>query len=186
MWLFAPKAKKTLRVAADRLWTGGEEQAASHKAHRDATSVRSAVIITTCRPPSRLLSHIISFWPHSSRGSGTRCLLKLVERVGRDKGRRWEIGAKVKPECYNCPCESGPACVVKTRRYVSSWLRGSRPVHTSAVQSWLPISSCHVFSCMIRNVKDFDFHTSTFFKIWSKVHKIKDKLRSSTKKVRPT
>lgn len=31
MWLFAPKAKKTLRVAADRLWTAGEEQAASHK-----------------------------------------------------------------------------------------------------------------------------------------------------------
>lgn len=32
----------------------------------------------------------------------------------------------------------------------------------------------------------WNFHTSTFFKIWSKAHKIKDKLGFSTKTVQPT
>lgn len=49
-------------------WGISVRKAVRHKAHTVATSVRNAVIIVTRRPPSRLLSQMISFWPHSSKG----------------------------------------------------------------------------------------------------------------------
>lgn len=54
------------------------------------------------------------------KGSGTRCLLKLVKRAEANKARERETGPKVKPECYNYSCETGPGCLVQGRRCFSS------------------------------------------------------------------
>lgn len=74
------------------------------------------------------------------KGSETPCLLKLVQRAEGDKGREWEIGAKVKPKCYNYSCETGPGCLLHAPQCFSSavkkcqlWPRGhstGRSVHT--------------------------------------------------------
>ncbi len=69
-------------------------KAARHEAQRDATSVRNTVIIMTRRPPSRLLSPIISVWPHSSKGQNP-LLVKTCQEGGgkqRKRLRNWGKG----------------------------------------------------------------------------------------------
>lgn len=98
------------------------------------------------------------------KGSGTPRLLKLVQRAEGDKGREWEIGAKVKPKCYNYSCETWPGCLLHAPQCFSSavkrchlWPRGrstGRSVHTHQLCS--PGRSSAPFSFWTRSpLSDF-------------------------------
>lgn len=92
MWLFILKA---IKIYSWNWWWGiSVGKAVRHRALRDATSVRNTVIIKTRRPPSRLLSQIISVWPHSSKGQNPP-LVKTCQEGGvrqRKRMRNWGKG----------------------------------------------------------------------------------------------
>lgn len=153
MWLLTLKAIKICSCNRRTWWWRGisvrKAQSSQrcnisqkHSGHHDSRTSLQAVVTN-----NQLLAA-------QFKGSGTPRLLKLVKRAERNKGREWGTGAKVKPECYNYSCETGPGCLVQARRCFSSTVWGVTYDKAAPVLAAL----CMYISCAVLAAVQLESH----------------------------
>ena len=149
MWLFTLKAIKIYScnrqtLAGDEEFQRGRQRGTKHARlqHQSGTQ-RSSWLADL--PPG-----CCHKWSASGRTvqrvRKTPRLLKLVQRAEGDKGREWEIGAKVKPKCYNYSRETGPGCLLTCTAVFQ--LRGQM-VSPMTTEATALVAVCIRISCAV-------------------------------------
>lgn len=109
-----------------------------HSGHHDSQTALQAVVTN-----DQLLAA-------QFKGSGTPPLVKTCqEDGGKQRLRIRKSGAKVKPGCYNCSCETGPGYLVQARRCLDSAFQGvTRDKEATALDAVCIYISCAVLAAV--------------------------------------